>query len=164
MVLEITTDVLPKGIPQCPWICRIAVFQNGNKDMVHLMTNCHMLCFFKALVPLIVILCNAMGNAGFSKGRIESTLKGMQVFIRGDTLDNSEKETQIEVLSSRGMGIIHPANLKALLPNGLDMPILISDHLVREILIKGIVNDPILMLSIGLKPPSKSGVPVLMPL
>jgi hypothetical protein len=105
-----------------------------------------------------------MGNTGFSKGRIESTLKGTQVFIRGGTLNNSEEETQIEALCSRGMGIIHPANLEAPLPNGPDMPVLIPDHLVGEVLIKGIVNDPILMLSIGFKPPSESGVPVLMPL
>jgi len=123
-----------------------------------------MLCFFKALVPLIVILCKAIGNAGFSKGRIENTLKGTQVFIRGGTLDNSEKETQIEALSSRGMGIIHPAYLKAPLPDSPDMPSLVPDHLVRKVLIEGIIDDTILMFSIGLKPSSKSGIPVLMPL
>jgi hypothetical protein len=113
--------------------------------MAHLTTNCHMLCFFKALVPLIVILCDAMGNASFSKSRIENTLKGMQVFIRGGTLNNSEEEVQIKVLYSRGIGIIHPANLEAPLPDGPDMPVFIPDHLVGKVLIKGIVNNPILM-------------------
>ncbi len=42
------------------------------------------------------------------------------------------------------------------------MPVLVSDHLVRKVLIKGIINDTILMLIIGLEPSSKSGVPVLM--
>ncbi len=112
-------------------------------------------------MPLIVILCKAIGNVGFSKSGIKNTLKGTQGFIGGGTLNNS-KEMQIKVLSSRGMGIIHSANLKASLSDSPNMPVLVSDHLVRKVLIKGIINDTILMLIIGLEPSSKSGVPVLM--
>jgi hypothetical protein len=41
---------------------------------------------------------------------------------------------------------------------------LVPDHLVRKVLVEGIVDDTILMLGIGLEPSSKSGVLVLMPL
>jgi hypothetical protein len=44
------------------------------------------------------------------------------------------------------------------------MPLLVPDHNAGKVLIKGIVDDPILMLSISLEPSSESGVPVLMPL
>ena len=104
MALQIITDVLPKGIPQCPWISRIAVLDDGDKKVAHLTSNCHVLCFFQALVPLIVILSKAMGNTGFSESGVENTLKGTQGFKRGGTLDNSEKETQIKALSSKGDG------------------------------------------------------------
>src|ERR1700679_1464903 len=162
VALQIITDVLPKGVPQCPWISRVAVLDDGDKEVAHLTSNCHVLCFFKALVPLIVVLCKALGNAGFSESGVENTLNSTQGFIRGGTLDNSEKETQIEALSSRGMGIIHPANLEAPLPDSPNMGILVPDHLVRKVLIEGIVDDTILMISIGLEPSSKSSKPILM--
>ena len=65
-----------------------------------------MLCFSKTLMPLIVILCKTVGNAGFSKGRMENTLKSVKVFIRSGTLDSSKKKTQIEALSRRRMSVI----------------------------------------------------------
>jgi hypothetical protein len=37
------------------------------------------------------------------------------------------------------------------------------DHLARKVLIEGVVDNAILMKSIGLEPSSESGVPVLMP-
>ncbi len=79
---------------------------------MHLTTNCHVLCFFKTLVPLVVILCKAIGNAGFSEGVVGMTLMSVKVFIRGGTSNN----------------YIQPANLKAPLPNMPDMPILVPDH------------------------------------
>jgi hypothetical protein len=161
MALEVITDVLPKGVPQTPWISRIAILENGDKEIAHLTTHGHVLCFFKALVPLIVVLSDAIGNAGFSKGGIESALEGAKVFIRGGTLNDSEKKTQIEALSRRGMSIKHPAYLKAPLPDSPNISVLVPDHLVRKVLIEGIVDDTILMKSIGLEPSSKSGVPVL---
>ena len=115
-------------------------------------------------MPLIVIFCKAIGNVGFSESGIENILKGTQGFIRDGTLDNSKEETQIEALFSRRMGIIHSANLEAPLPDSPDMPVLMPDHLAKKVLVKGIIDDTILMLSIGLEPSSKSGVPVLMPL
>src|SRR5260370_40722785 len=121
-----------------------------------------MLCLFKTLVPLIVILQKALGNAGFSESGIKDTLKGMKVFKRGGTLDNSKKEMQIEVLSRRRMSIIHPANLKAALPNSPHQPILVPDHLVRKVLVKGVVDDAILMKSIVVEPCCECGLPVLM--
>jgi hypothetical protein len=99
------------------------------------MTHSHVLCFFKALAPLIVILCKAIGNAGFSKGGIENTLNGPKVFIKGGTLNNSEKEMQIEALPSRRMGMLHSAYLKAHMPGSPDMCILVPDHFVRKVLI-----------------------------
>jgi hypothetical protein len=164
MALKIITDVMPKGVPQSPWISGIALLEDGDKKVTHLTTNCHVLCFFKALMPLIVILCKTIGNAGFSKGRIKNTTKSAKVFIRGGTLDSSEKKTQIEALSSRGMSVIHPANLKAPLPNSPNICVLVPDHLVRKVMIKSIVDDTILMKSIGLEPSSESGIPVLMTL
>jgi hypothetical protein len=47
-----------------------------------------------------------MGNTGLSEDGMKDTLKGTQVFIRGGTLDNSEKKAQIKVLSRRGISII----------------------------------------------------------
>jgi hypothetical protein len=135
MALEVVTDILPKGVPQCPWISRSTVLEDGDKELAHLTTHSHVLCFFKALAPLIIILCKAIGNAGFSKGRIENTLKGAKVFIRGGTLNNSEKKMQIKALPSRRMGMIHPADLKAHMPGSPDMCILVPDHLVRKVLI-----------------------------
>src|ERR1700733_3050221 len=89
-----------------------AVFEDGNKELAHLSTNHHVLCFFKTLVPLIVVRCKAIGNAGLSKGGIEYALKGAKVFIRGGTSDDSEKETQIIALSRRGASIVHRAYQK----------------------------------------------------
>src|SRR6266852_8516740 len=132
--------------------------------MTHLTTNCHVLCFFKTLVPLIVILCKAIGNAGFSEGVVRMTLMSAKVLIRGGTSDNSEKKMQIKALSRRRVGVIHPANLKAPLPDMPGMPILVPDHPVGKVLIQGIVDDTILMKSIGLESSSKSDVPILMPL
>ena len=60
------------------------------------------------------------------------------------------------------MGIIHSANLEAPLPNGPNTPIFVPDHLIRKVLIEGVIDDAILMLGIGLEPSSKSGVSVLM--
>jgi hypothetical protein len=162
MVLEVITDVLPECVPQCPWISRSTVLENGDKELMHLMANCHVLCFFKALVPLIVIFCKAIGNAGFSKGRIENTLKDAKVFKRGSTLDNSEKKAQIKVLPSRGMSIIHSAYLKAPIPGSSDIRILMPDHVVRKVLIKDIAGVLILMSSIVLEPSSKSSVSIIM--
>src|SRR5713101_3372628 len=123
-----------------------------------------MLCFFKTLTPLIIILCKAIGNAGFSEGVIGMTLMSAKVLIRGGTSDDSEKKTQIKALSRRRVSVIHPANLKAPLSDMPGMPILVPDHPVGKVLIQGIVDDTILMKSIGLEPSSKSGVPILMPL
>jgi len=122
------------------------------------------LCFFKTLAPLIVILCKAIGNAGFSEGVFGIALICAKVLIRGGTSDNCEKETQIKALSRRGVSIIHPANLKAPLPDGPSMCGLVPDHPVGKVLIQGIVDDTILMKSIGLEPSSESGVSVFMPL
>jgi hypothetical protein len=115
-------------------------------------------------VPLIVVLCETIGNAGFSESGVDNTLMSTQVFIRCSTFDNSEKETQVEALCSRGMGIIHPANLEAPLPDSPKVCVFVPDHLVRKVLIKGIVDDTILMKGIGFEPSSESGIPVLMPL
>ena len=104
------------------------------------MTNCHVLCFSETLMPLIVIVCQPIGNAGFFKSGMENTLMCVQVFKRGGTLNDSEKEMQIETLFRKGMSIIYPANLKAPLPNGSKMCVLVPDHLVRKVLIKGIVD------------------------
>ena len=52
-----------------------------------------MLCFFKILMPLIVILYKTIDNIGFSKSRIESVLISMKVFIKDSTSNNSEKKT-----------------------------------------------------------------------
>src|SRR6266436_2842750 len=164
VTIEVITDVLPKGVPQSPWIDWMAVLENGDKEMVHLTTNCHVFCFFKALAPLIVILCKTIGNAGFPKGGIKDTLMSAKVFIRGGTSDNSEKETQKEALSRRRVSIVHPANLIVPLPNSPDICVLVPDHLVGKVLIEGIVDDAIPIKSIGFEPPSKSGVPVLMSL
>ena len=35
------------------------------------------------------------------------------------------------------------------------------DHLIRKVMVKGIVDNTILMKGIGLKPSSKSGIPIL---
>jgi len=64
-------------------------------------------------MPLIIILQKAIGNAGFSKSGVKDALEGAQVFKRGGACNSSKEETQIEALSRRGMGIIHPAYLKA---------------------------------------------------
>jgi hypothetical protein len=160
VALEVITDVLPKGIPQCPWISRVALLENGDKKVAHLTPNCHMLCFFQALAPLIVVLCKTIGNAGLSKSGMEDALKGTQVFKRGGTSDNSEKKTQVKALSRRGMSIIHPAYLEVLFPDSPDIIVLVPDHLGRKVLIEGIVDNAILMKSIGLKPTSESGIPV----
>src|SRR6266849_4167458 len=132
--------------------------------MAHLKTNCHMLCFFKTLAPLVVIFCKAIGNAGFSEGIIGNTLMSAKILIRGGASDDSEKKTQIKALSRRRVSIIHPANLKASLSDFPDMRILVPDHPVGKVLIQGIVDHPILVSSICLEPPSESGVPVLMSL
>ena len=44
------------------------------------------------------------------------------------------------------------------------MPVPILDHLIRKVLIKGVVNNTILILIIGLEPCSESGVSVCMTL
>ena len=121
-------------------------------------------CLLKTLIPLIVILQKAMHNAGFSKEEILSALKGTQVIKGGGTLNCGEKKAQVEVLFSSGMGIVHPAYLKASLPDGSFVCLYISDHLGGKILIEGVVDYPILVESIGLKPSSKSGILVLLPL
>src|SRR5713101_2637133 len=131
---------------------------------MHLMTNSHMLCFFKTLTPLIVILCKAIGNAGFSEGVIGMTLMSAKVLIRGGTSDDSEKKMQIKVLSRRRISIIHPANLKAPLSDFPGMRVLVPDHPVGKVLIQGIIDHPILVSSICLEPSSESGVSVLMSL
>src|SRR6266436_7326503 len=164
VTLEVITDVLPKSVPQSPWIDWMAVLENGDKEMTHLTTNCHMFCFFKALTPLVVVLCKTIGNAGFPKGGIKDTLMSAKVFIRGGTSDNSEKETQKEALSRRRVSIVHSANLIAPLPNSPDICVLMPDHLVGKVLIEGIVGDAILVKCIGFEPPSKSGVSILMSL
>jgi hypothetical protein len=123
-----------------------------------------MLCFFKTLVPLIVVLCKTIGNAGFSKSGVESALISAKVFIRDSTSNNSEKKTQIKALSRRRVGIIHPANLKAPLSLSPDTCLLLPDHLVGKVLIEGIVDITILIKMIGLEPCSKSGVLIFMSL
>src|SRR5882762_8491603 len=128
MALEVITDVLPKGVPQCSWISRVALLENGDKEVTHLTPNCHVLCFFQALAPLIVVLCKTIGNAG---------------------------------LSRRGMGIIHSAYLEVLFPDGPDICVLVPPHLVGKVLVEGVVDDTILIASIGLEPSSESGIPIL---
>ena len=161
MALEVITDVLPKRVPQCSWISRVALLENGDKEVAHLTPNCHVLCFFQALAPLIVVLCKTIGNAGLSESGIEDTLEGAQVFKRSGTSDNSEKKTQVEALSRRGMGIIHSAYLEVLFPDGPDICVLVPPHLVGKVLVEGVVDDTILIASIGLKPSSESGIPIL---
>ena len=60
------------------------------------------------------------------------------------------------------MSVIHPANLKAPLLNSPNTCIFMPDHLVKKVMIKGIVDDTILMKSIGCKPSSESSIPILM--
>src|SRR5712672_1936651 len=161
VALEVITDVLPKGVPQCSWISRVALLENCDKEVAHLTSNCHVLCFFQALAPLIVILCKTIGNTGLSESGIENALEGTQVFKRGSTSDNSEKEMQVKALARRGMGIIHPAYLEVLCSDSLDTTVLVPPHLAGKVLIEGVVNDTILIASIGLKPSSESGIPIL---
>src|SRR5258708_12259406 len=35
VVLQVITDVLPKGVPQSSWICRHAVLDTGNTKLTH---------------------------------------------------------------------------------------------------------------------------------
>ena len=59
------------------------------------------------------------------------------------------------------MSIIHSAYLKVLSPDSPDIIFLVPDHLVGKVLIEGVVNDTILISSIGLEPSSESGIPIL---
>jgi hypothetical protein len=117
------------------------------------------------LPSLIVVLYKTIDNTGLSEGGILNTLKSVSIFMTGGTSDNSEKETQIKVLSRRRVSIIHPANLNALLPGCPDTPLPVPDHDVRKVLVEGATDGGIIMIkSIGRKPSSKCGVPVLIAL
>ena len=94
----------------------------------------------ETLMPLIVIIQESPGNAGFSEGEILNVLEGAKVFKGGDTCDSGEKKAQVKPLSRSGMGIVHPANLKALLPDSPLMSILVPDHLGAEVLIEGVAH------------------------
>jgi hypothetical protein len=53
--------------------------------------------------------------------------------------------------------------LKALFPDSPDPCVPVPSHLAGEILIEDIIDDPIIMKSIGPEPCSKGGVPVFIP-
>jgi hypothetical protein len=56
MVSEVITDVIPKGVPEVPRVCRGALPQDGNKEAAQLLTHLHVLCLIQALAPLAVIV------------------------------------------------------------------------------------------------------------
>jgi hypothetical protein len=114
-------------------------------------------------MPLIIILQKAMCNADLPKRGVLNAFKGIKVFKKGCTLGYSKEKAQIEALFRKEISIVYPANLKAPLPNSSDAPISVSYHFARKILINSIIDYPILMKCIGLKPCSESSIPVLIP-
>src|SRR5260370_41808349 len=120
-------------------------------------------CILKTLMPLIVILQKATCNADFPKRGILNAFKGVKVFKRGCTLGYRKEKVQIEVLSRRGMSIVHSANLKAPLPNSPHVPSLVPYHFASKILVNGVIYHPMLMKCIGLEQCIEIGVLVLMP-
>jgi hypothetical protein len=49
-VSEVITDVIPKGVPEVPGVCRGALPQDGSKEVAQLLTHLHVLCLIQAVV------------------------------------------------------------------------------------------------------------------
>jgi hypothetical protein len=113
-------------------------------------------------MPLIVIIQESPGNAGFSEGGILNVLKYAEVFKEGGTHDSGEKKAQVESLSRSGVGIVHSANLMCLLPDSPLASLRVPDHLGAEVLIEDVTH--VRIKYIGLEPSSECGVPVLIAL
>jgi hypothetical protein len=164
LVLDIITNDWPMPGPQTLGISRRAVPENGHKQKAQLAPDLHLARIRKTVVPLIVMFQKPPGDAGFPKGGIEDAIEGTEVFKRCGARDDSKKKAKVEALSRTGMGIVHPANLKALFPNMPHILICLPDHLGGKVLIEGAPDVRHVCTSgqaipcIGLEPPQESGV------
>jgi hypothetical protein len=158
MTLEVITDVIPRGVPQLPGVFRSALPQDGHKEVAQLLFHLHVLCLIQALVPLPVIIQEAMCYAGLSERTMVHIIKSVEVLKGGGTPDTGEKKAQVEALSTGGVGMVHPPNSKsAPLPGGpLATIFLMPNHLIGKVLVEKVTM--LCTLSIGPEPSSKCGI------